>query len=304
MPIRLIVGVMVSLALIAAVPIATHPATAAALAPQESLPGRVVDVKAGEFYFLAPDSIPEGLTTFRLRQVGLVIDRLREGATGRHLVADKGDNTRGAHMLWVVRLDSGKTMLDLYKAAQANERTTHWARQLGGPSFALPPRTSNVTLDLEPGNYALVCYIGSAREDRARYHFLNGMSRSLTVVKTSKPHMRAPRPDVTAHIGDNGIVRFSRPIAAGRNRIRVENATDKDYEFKFQRVPREQTAQQFLSQPPGAEPGIPWGGLGSVPPGASILTTLDFEAAEYIVGTRPSIRHETSQIIVVAAKRR
>ena len=265
----------------------------------DSLPGRVVDVKAGEFYFLAPDTIPEGLTTFRLRQVGLVVDRLRAGATGRHMVADKGDDTRGAHMLWVVRLDSGKTMSDLYRAAQSGERRTPWAKQLGGPSFALPPRTSNVTLDLEPGNYVLVCYVGSAREDRSRYHFLNGMSRSLTVVRTGKKDGPVLRPTVTAHIKGDGIVHFSGRIIRGRNLIRVENATQKDYEFKFQQVPAGMTGKEFLAQKAGG-PGKPWGGLASVPSGSSILTTIAFEPAQYILGTRPAIRHETSQVIVVA----
>ncbi|MDQ3519960.1 MAG: hypothetical protein M3466_16360, partial [Gemmatimonadota bacterium] len=38
------------------------------------LPVRVVDVRAGEFYFQAPDTIPAGLTTFRLLQTGLVVE--------------------------------------------------------------------------------------------------------------------------------------------------------------------------------------------------------------------------------------
>ncbi|MEO7823065.1 MAG: hypothetical protein ABIS15_05615, partial [Gemmatimonadaceae bacterium] len=212
--------------------------------------------------------------------------------------------TRGAHMLWIVRLDSGKTMSDLYRAAQAGERTTTWAKQLGGPSFALPPRTSNVTLDLHPGNYVLVCYTGSAREDRARYHFLNGMSRPLTVLRTAKPHVRAPRPDVIAHITENGIVHLAAPIAAGRRVIRVQNATDQDYEFKFQQVPAGKTGKEFLAQPATEGPGIPWGGLASVPPRAVVITTIDFEAGQYILGTRPAIRHETSQVITVTAARR
>jgi len=202
-------------------------------------------------------------------------------------------------MLWVVRLDSGNTMSDLYRAAQARERRTPWATQLGGPSFAVPPRTSNVTLDLEPGNYVLVCYTGSAREDRSRYHFLNGMSRSLTVVRTGKKHASLPRHTVTAHITGDGIVHFSGRIISGRNVIRVENATQKDYEFKFQQVAAGTTGKEFLADTTRAA-GTAWGGLISVPPGSSILTTIDFEPAEYIVGTRPAIRHETSQVIVVA----
>ncbi|MEJ7813362.1 MAG: hypothetical protein WKG32_23340 [Gemmatimonadaceae bacterium] len=268
------------------------------------LPGRVVDIRAGEFFFQAPDTIPAGLTTFRLLQVGLVADRLRAGAQGRALVADKGDDTRGAHMLWVVRLEDGKTVADLYRAAQAGERMPPWARQMGGPGFNLPPRTTNATLDLEPGSYALVCYIGSAREDRSRYHLLHGMFRPLTVMPPTGRRVAAPRPHVLARITGDGIVQFSAPIAAGRRVIRVENVTDKDYEFKFQRIPPGRTGKDFLAQPPSAGPGTPWGGLASVPPGASVTTTMDFEPGEYIVGTWPAIRHQTSQVVTVVARRK
>jgi hypothetical protein len=267
-----------------------------------ALPGRVVDVKAGEFFFQAPDSIPAGLTTFRLEQIGFVAERLRAGSTGRDLVADKGDNTRGAHMLWVVRLDEGKTVADLHNAAQAGERTTSWSKQIGGPAFALPPRTSNATLDLEPGNYALVCYVGSAREDRSRYHLLNGMFRALTVVPGSSKAIAA-RPDVVARITGDGVVVLSSPLTARSVVIRVENETDKDYEFKFQRVPAGLTSAQFLAQPPTAGPGVPWGGLSSVPPRAVVTTTIDFEPGEYVLGTWPPIRHPTSRAITVAARR-
>lgn len=265
-----------------------------------SLPGRVVDVKAAEFVFTAPDTIPSGLTTFRLLQTGLVVERMRAGMHGGDLVADKGDDTRGVHMLWVVRLDSGKTMADLYRAALAGERTTPWAAQLGGPAFSYPPATTNATLDLEPGSYALVCYIGSAREDRTRYHLLNGMFRALTVIPASQRRAASPRVDVVATISGKKAVTFSKPLRAGRVVMRVENESDEDLEFKFQRVPAGLTGKAFLAQPRGTGPGTPAGGLSSVPPRASIITTLDFTAGEHIVGTHASIRHETSQVVTVA----
>lgn len=268
------------------------------------LPGRVVDVKAAEFFLRAPDTIPAGLTTFRLLQTGLVVDRIRAGARGRELLRDKGDDTRGMHMLWVVRLDSGKTLADLHRAAAAGERTTPWAPQLGGPAFILPPSTTNATLDLEPGNYALVCYVGSAREDRARYHLLHGMFRALTVVPSARRRSAPPRADVVATISGGNTVKFSKPLRAGRVVIRVENTTDEDLEFKFQRVPDGLTGKEFLTQPPGSGPGTPAGGLSSVPPRMSVITTLDFTPGEYIVGTQPAIRHVTSQIVTVAPRSR
>lgn len=266
-----------------------------------SLPGHVVDVRAGEFFFQAPDTIPAGLTTFRLLQTGLVVDRLRAGARGRELVADKGDNTRGAHMLWVVRLDSGKTLSDLYRAAHAGERRTPWARQLGGPGFILPPSTTNATLDLEPGNYALVCYIGSAREDRTRYHLMNGMFRALTVLPSSRRRSPTVTAEVVATIGRDNVVSFSKQLRTGRVVIRVVNETNDDLEFKFQRVPDGLTGREFLAQAPCAGPGTPGGGLSSIPSRASVITTLDFSAGEYVVGTHPSIRHSTSQVVTVVS---
>lgn len=269
--------------------------------PARALPGRIVDVKASEFSFRAPDTIPAGLTTFRLLQEGLVADRLRAGVRGRALVADKNDDTRGVHMLWIVRLDSGKTVSDLYRAAREGQRTTSWARQLGGPAFAFPPSTTNATLDLEPANYALVCYIGSARADRARHHLLNGMFRALTVVPSAQRRTAAPEVDIVATISAEKAVTFSKSLRAGRVVLRVQNEADEDLEFKFQRVPAGVTGKAFLAQARGAGPGIPAGGLSSVPPRRSVITTLDFMPGEYIVGTHASIRHETSQVVAVAA---
>lgn len=269
-----------------------------ATASAASLPGHVVDVKAAEFFFRAPDTIPAGLTTFRLLQAGLVVERLAAGAQGRQLVADKGDNTRGMHMLSVVRLDSGKTLADLYHAAVAGELTPPWARQLGGPAFIVPPSTTNATLDLEPGNYALVCYIGSAQDDRTRFHLMNGMFKALTVVPSSQRTAASPRVDVVATLSADRSVKFSKPLRAGRVVFRVENERNEDLEFKFQRVPPGLTGKEFLAA--RGISGIPGGGLASVPPHATVITTLDFIAGEYIVGTRPAIRHATSQVVIVA----
>ncbi len=268
----------------------------------DSLPGRVVDIKAGEFYFKAPDTIPAGLTTFRLEQVGMVVDRLRAGIRGRAAAADKGDATRGAHMLWVVRLEQGKTAAD-YLRAEQSRIPTPWATHIGGPAFIFPPATTNATVDLEPGNYALVCHIGSAREDRSRSHLLNGMIRALTVVAARGKPASAPEPDVHARITGEGVVEFLTPIIAGRQVIQVRNATARRGEFKFKRVPYGMTGKEALAGKPNGGEGPPVGGLSSVPPGKTVTTTIDFEPGEYIVGTRPSILHETSRAFVVARRR-
>src|SRR5215207_843399 len=129
---------LMPLALVTTVLGAQQPRAVAPRPEGADLPGRVVDVKAGEFFFQAPDTIPAGLTTFRLQQIGMLATRHAAGMRGRALVSDKGDNTRGFHMLWVVRLEQGKTLSDLLRAEQSGE-TTPWAKQLGGPGTGHPP---------------------------------------------------------------------------------------------------------------------------------------------------------------------
>lgn len=253
------------------------------------LPGRVVDVAAGEFFFQAPDSIPAGLTTFHLRQVGLVHRRASLGGAARDSgAADHGDQTRGFHMLWVVRLDSGRTMADFYRAVKARQPTP-WASSLGGPGFAVPPRTTNATLVLAPGNYVLTCFVGSAREDRTRYHLLNGMVRALTVLPARAPAARAPVADVVMRISEGGTLQLSAPLTAGRRIVRVENAGAKAYEFQLRRVLPGRTTAEALAWrlrdgPTTTQPYEQWAGLSDVPAGGSLITTMTFEPGGYFVG--------------------
>ena len=251
-------------------------------AAAQDLPGHVVDVTATEFFFEAPDSIPSGLTTFRLTQAGIAAERALAGKKGRELVADQGDNTRGFHMLWVIRLDEGKTVADLSAAAHAGAATP-WKQILGGPAFAVPPRTTNATMDLQPGTYALVCYVGSAREDRNRHHLLHGMVRQL-VVTPSTAALRPPvQPDVVARITAEGV-EFSAQIRAGRQIIEVRNDMPREREFVFVRN------------------GVGAGGLSSVRNGATIFTTIDFEPGDYVVSTGFANRNATPQTITVASR--
>jgi hypothetical protein len=259
----------------------------------EALPGRVVDVKAGEFYFEAPVSIPAGLTTFRMHQVGLVAERLRAGGHGQSLqsfVRHGGDNTYGMHQLWIFRLEDGKTYTDLVEAFRARAPRP-WAKNLGGPTFSFPPRTTNATLDLEPGSYALVCPVGSARDDQTRSHILKGMFRPFTVVPAIEPNATAPRPDLVVRIASDGTTGQSAPITAGRQIINVENATTELHEVSFMRVPKGHVTTDDRLPLRDAGDFIIWGGLASAP-GTSLMMTIEFEPGTYeirIAGKRQII---------------
>lgn len=256
---------------------------------ESALPGNVVDVAAGEFFFQAPDSIPAGLTTFRLRQTGLVHHRASAGGPARDsMTADRGDQTRGFHMLWVVRLDDGKSVSDFYEAMRAGEPAP-WAHKLGGPGFVIPPGTANATLALAPGNYVLACFVGSARADRSRSHLLNGMFRAMTVVPSRAPAAHMPEPDVVAQVSAGGNLSFSGPITAGERIVRVDNAGAKGYEFVVRRVLPGSTAAEAIAwrrdRSTGAQPFELIGGISDVPPGGSVTTTIAFAPGEHVVGS-------------------
>ncbi len=189
-------------------------------------------------------------------------------------------------MLWIVRLDSGRTAADLYEAERAG-RATPWAHLLGGPAFAFPPRAANATMSLMPGSYVLACFVGAAREDRRRYHLLKGMFRPLTVVASNMAAEPAPAPHAIATIDLSDSVHWSAPVAkAGIWRILVRNQSPRRVEFGVARVHEGHTAEEARAwrrrdgKPPVAEP---WGGVIGIGRGDSLLTNLELIPGTYLV---------------------
>ena len=259
---------------------ATSP-SAAAFGQKSSLPGRTVDIKVGEYYILAPDSISAGLVTLRLSQTGDVV---------KPFPADmeklKADPTYHFHMIWLVRLDSAKTIADLLEA-ERDRAPTPWARIMGGPGFADAPESSNVTMTLKPGNYALVCYVGSAREDRNRYHLLKGMIRPLTVVGRSAPSS-LPSPTLTIVLRDS-VVEMPARLSPRAYRILVRNKGKRASDFGISRVKPGYTIDQakawrspLLTKPPRhAVGGLVW-----IAADSALMTSVTLKPGDYFFGNK------------------
>ena len=250
-------------------------------AQSTNLPGRVVDVRVGEYFILAPDSIQAGLLTLRLTQTGDVtkpwpgnMEKLR------------ADLTYHFHMIWLVRLDSGKTVDDLLKA-ERDRLPTPWATILGGPAFADTPGASNATLIVPEGNYALACFVGSAREDRNRYHLLKGMVRALKVT-SGVSSARLPASQLTVVLR-NDSVQMNDALKAGTYRILVRNEGEKPSDFHISRVKPGYTVAharawrpRSLTEPPRhAVGGIVW-----IPAKSGILTTVILKPGDYFFGDK------------------
>lgn len=159
---------------------------------------RTVSVLATDYKFDAPASIPAGTVSFRLQ-----------------------NSRKEVHHLWLVQLKGGKTFEDFMKAMESSNTTRmpKWAVDVGGPNEASPGVQAEATITLEPGRYAMVCYVPSPD---GRPHVMKGMVKAFTVTSTGATAANEPKVDVTVRMTDYAF-ELSKPITAGARVIRIEN---------------------------------------------------------------------------------
>jgi hypothetical protein len=221
---------------------------------------RVVTVVATDYAFEAPAEIPAGLTTFELRNQG-----------------------RTLHHAQLVKLDSGKTAQDYVKALKPNAPPPAWSVAFGGPNAPNPGATANATVNLEPGNYALICFVDTP--DHVP-HFIKGMVRDLKVTPAAAgaPAPVAPTADVTLTMNDYDFG-LPQSIAPGRHTIRVTNAGPQVHEIELVRLAPGKTMQDFLKWGAtfqGPPPGDAIGGIAFLENGRDAYFTVDLTPGNYL----------------------
>ncbi len=218
-----------------------------------------VTVRTRDFVFLGlPDTIPSGATNFRL-------------------INDGPD----LHHVWLVRLEEGKTVADLMLAMKNGHGVMPaWAVDVGGPNAPVPGEQTAATLNLEVGNYALICVIPA--KDGVP-HVMKGMIRELTVVANEVP-APLPDPDIVLTLKDYTF-EFDKPIKRGVQTIRVENAAPQTHEVVLLQLAPGKKAQDFLdwfSQgQKGPPPAKPVGGTTGIAQGEVNVFRHDFTPGSY-----------------------
>ena len=217
-----------------------------------------VTVKARDFAFYdMPDTISAGATTIRL---------LNDGPD--------------LHHVWLVRLEEGKTLADLMQAMKdAPDALPSWAVDVGGPNAVAPGSVSAATLDLEAGEYAVICLIPA--KDGVP-HLMKGMVRSLTVLPNRNP---APMPhaDLVLTLNDYSF-EFDKPVTRGVQTIRIENAAQQSHEavlIKLEPGKHVQDVLQWFQTQQGPPPGMPVGGVSGFAQGEVNTITYDFAPGRY-----------------------
>lgn len=221
----------------------------------------IVVVTARDFALEMPDSIPAGLTTFRLM--------------------DRGKQN---HHMEVVRLDPGKTGADALSALIAAGRAVRpsWMHFVGGPNEMSPGHASNATLILEPGNYLAFCEIPGPDP---RPHFMKGMVKAFTVTAPARK-AALPSSDLTITMSDYSFT-FSHPLTSGHHVIAVTNTDTQPHMLVLHREAPGEGVEEFLAwgDNPGGkpQPGEGWGGVTTIAPGTTALFEEDFPPGRYFL---------------------
>jgi hypothetical protein len=267
---------------------ATYVADARASASAAS----VVEIIAEDYALSAPDEIPSGWTTFRFRNEGqephfVLVSRLPEGITIDDYQTDlSAEFVRAWHAVRDGELDEEAAMARLFGALP------EWfpgLEFLGGPGLTGPGLVSETTLNLEPGNYVLECYVKTAEGE---FHYTEGMIRPIRITET-RSAAAPPAADMRITLS-NFEMDIQGDLTPGRHVVEVHIAENPEQGFGHnlhvaRMSPETQVSDvvQWMNafdvtglSSPGPTTFI--GGAQIMPAGHTAYVTLDLEPGTYL----------------------
>lgn len=265
---------------------------AADAAPPSTPAPNVVLIRAHDFAFEAPDSIPSGWTTLRFSNTGaqthfVLLDHLPDGIT-----MDQFEKAIGPAFGDVYgRLMKG-TLQESEATPALMKLLPTWFSKFsygGGVGFVHPGGTAQATVHLDPGTYVLECYVKSP--DGTPHNAL-GMMRKLTVTGDSTA-AQPPEADATITFAAGGM-KAPAQLTAGRHTVAVnvqEAAQDAmlQNDVHVARLENGQSAQDLAAwmdwmKPEGLKAPAPAtfvGGVQDLPVGATGYFTVDLAPGRY-----------------------
>lgn len=218
---------------------ADNPATAAA----------VIEIVAEDYALDAPDVIPSGWTTIEFENVGeeqhmVFMGRLPEGVSFEQYQTEGQERF---NQIWIA-IQEGRADFDR-AMEMLGEVLPEWFPELrfpGGPGLLAPGLESNVTLLLEPGDYAIECYV---KAEDGSVHYMEGMTRPLTVTE-ERSDATQPSPDIRVTLS-NGGMDLAGDLTPGRHIVEVHVLENPEAGFghsvHFARLDAETTADEVVA---------------------------------------------------------
>jgi len=191
-----------------------------------------------------PTSVPGGLTRLSMTQ---------EGPSDHHAM--------------FMRLNEGVTADDFMTALQAGDfgAILGAATSLGGPNVGAVGTTTNVIVDLTPGQYMVVCLIPD--EETGMPHAAMGMLTQMEVTEAGAA-LEPPESDVTIDLVDFAFEGLSPEIAAGKHTWAITDTGEQLHElvvFKMAEGVPYSVAESIFLAPPEASPEASPEGMEEMP---------------------------------------
>ncbi len=235
----------------------------------------VVAVEAADFSFTLPESIEGGLVRLNLTNTG-----------------------QDPHHMQLLKLNDGVSQEQMGQVFQSIAEATptegdaamfrifEVSTLAGGPAGVAAGGKSDVTLNIAPGEYTLICLLSGA--DRIP-HVAKGMIRSLTVTALEGGGPTDIDADVTVTLNDFAFTGAPASLSAGETTIKVVNAGQEPHEMNLLKLKgvtagelREAMLNASPEQPlPSPRPFDFAGGYQAIMPGEDGWVNLDLEAGEY-----------------------
>ena len=221
----------------------------------------VVTISAKEFAYEAPDTIQSGVVTLKLVNNGAEL-----------------------HHVQLLKLSDGKKFADLvagFKTMKPTDAPPPWVHDVAGPNSPLPGGgDSQITESLEPGDYAIVCFIPGADQVP---HAMKGMMKSLTVVPAMGASASLPTADISVTMSDYAWT-VTPEITAGKHVIKIENTAAQSHEMFIAALAPGKTAADLVAwveKMKGPPPAKPIGGISGMSKGAVVYVPVDLAPGEY-----------------------
>jgi hypothetical protein len=156
-----------------------------------------------------------------------------------------------------------------------------WAVPYGGVNPGTPGGGETSAMQvMEPGNYAVVCFVPGP--DKVP-HIAKGMMRPLTVTPAANANMTEPTADVTMTLSDYTFT-LSKPLAAGKQLIKVENAATQPHEVVLVQLGPGKTIEdvgKWEEEMKGPPPGKTMGGVPAIVKGKNAYFEVNLAPGNY-----------------------
>lgn len=224
--------------------------------PDASIP--VITIKAHDFSFEGLSQLEAGLVTLRLTNDG-----------------------QEAHHAQLARLNDGVTVDQLLATLQEDEIAAFGLMTFtGGPGAIDPGQVTEVTVDLAPGQYVVMCFIPGAD---GVPHLAKGMIGTFEVSGTQSAAAE-PKADQTIKVRD---FMFEMPVEfkAGVHTWQIVNDGPQPHEITLLRLAEGKTLEDagaWFAAPNGPPPYALVGGFQAFMPGATGWLTVDLKPGDYV----------------------